>query len=107
MSKPVALVESEKTAIIAAALWPDFIWLATGSLTGLTLERCESLQGRKIILFPDAGAYQQWQQKAAQLNKHLEIKIKVSNWLEQHIKQADLEQGTDLADCLYKSPYPD
>jgi len=106
VNKPVALVESEKTAIIATAFWPDFIWLATGSLSGLTPERCEPLQGRKIILFPDAGAHQQWQQKAEQLNNHLGIKIKVSNWLEEHVNQAGLEKGADLADCLYQSPYP-
>jgi hypothetical protein len=107
VNKSIALVESEKTAIIAAAFWSDFIWLATGSLNGLTLERCRSLKGRRVILFPDAGAYGLWQQKAEQLNNHLGIKIKVSNWLEEHVSQAGLEQGVDLADCLYQSPYPD
>lgn len=29
-NKTVALVESEKTAIICSALMPDYIWLATG-----------------------------------------------------------------------------
>ncbi len=106
LSKPVALVESEKTAIIATAFWPDFIWLATGSLSGLTPERCEPLQGRKVILFPDAGAHQAWQQKAEQLNNHLGIKIKVSTWIEEHVSQAGLEQGVDLADYLAQRPYP-
>lgn len=106
LHKPVALVESEKTAIIAAAFWPDFIWLATGSLNGLTPERCTPLQGRKVILFPDAGAYQSWQQKAEQLNNHLGIKVKVSRWIEQHVSQAGLEKGVDLADYLDQRSYP-
>jgi hypothetical protein len=107
MDQPVALVESEKTAIIAAAYWPDLVWLAVGSLNGLTPERCAPLKGRKVILFPDAGACQQWQESAQKLTKDLGIKIKVSNWLEQHVNQIGLEQGADLADYLYQSPYPD
>lgn len=35
-TKPVALVESEKTAIIASLYLPQFIWLATGGLQNLT-----------------------------------------------------------------------
>jgi hypothetical protein len=106
-NKPVALVESEKTAIIATAFWPNFIWLATGSLSGLTPERCRPLQGRKVILFPDAGACQQWQQKAEQLSRHLGINMKASTWLEEHVSQTGLEQGADLADLLSQRPYPD
>ena len=107
MSKLIALVESEKTAIIATALWPEFIWLATGSLNGLSPERCRPLKGKKVILFPDAGAYGLWQEKAEELNNQLGIKIKVSNWLEEHVNQACLEQGADLADCLSRKLYPD
>jgi len=106
LSKPVALVESEKTAIIATAYWPDFIWLATGSLNGLTLERCAPLQGRKVILFPDQGAYGEWQQAAQMLGKQLGICLRVSPWLEEHASHLALEQGVDLADCLPRSFYP-
>jgi hypothetical protein len=31
-SKPVAIVESEKTAVIASGYLPQFIWLAAGSI---------------------------------------------------------------------------
>lgn len=30
-AKPVAIVESEKTALVAALFIPDFVWLATGN----------------------------------------------------------------------------
>ncbi len=33
-AKPVAVVESEKTALVAALFIPDFIWLATGGMHG-------------------------------------------------------------------------
>lgn len=106
LNQPVALVESEKTAIIATAYWPHFIWMAVGNLNGLTTQRCASLQGRKVILFPDAGAYELWKQKAEELSKPLGIKVKVSNWLEEYVSSAELEQGVDLADYLLQIPYP-
>jgi hypothetical protein len=107
LEQPVALVESEKTAIIATAYWPDFIWLATGSLNGLTPERCAPLQGRKVILFPDQGAYQTWQQAAQMLGKQLGICLRISPWLEEYASHLRLEKGADLADCLPRSLYPD
>ena len=34
--KPVAIVESEKTAIVASLYLPKFIWLAVGSINNLS-----------------------------------------------------------------------
>ena len=106
LNQPVALVESEKTAIIATAYWPHFIWMAVGNLNGLTAERCAPLQGRKVIVFPDAGAYELWKQKSEELRKPLGIKVKVSDWLEEYVSPQELEQGVDLADYLLQIPYP-
>ncbi|MHB9147431.1 MAG: DUF6371 domain-containing protein [Candidatus Amoebophilus sp.] len=106
LKQPVALVESEKTAIIATAYWPGFIWMSVGSLNGLTLERCAPLQGRKVFLFPDAGAYELWKQKAEELSQPLKIKLKVSNWIEKHVSPQGLEYGADLADYLSQILYP-
>jgi hypothetical protein len=100
LHQPVAVIESEKTAIIATACWPTFLWVATGSLTALTPERCACLEGRKVILFPDVGAFPQWSKSAQQLTKELGLWIKVSNWLERHASIQGLAQGIDLADHL-------
>ena len=43
--KPVALVESEKTAIICAGLIPKFIWLATGGKSQRSLAWPDSHHG--------------------------------------------------------------
>lgn len=53
----VALVESEKTALIAALTYPDKIWIAVGSKNNLTPERCKPYIGREVILFPDRDNY--------------------------------------------------
>lgn len=95
-TKIVGIVESEKTAIIASAYLPKFLWLASGSLSNLSEKRCEVLAKRKVVLFPDLGAYEKWQQKGKQLG------FQVSDLLERKAGSIDKEQGYDLADYLTK-----
>lgn len=99
--KPVAIVESEKTAIIASVYYPNLIWLATGSLSNLKPEKLEALKERTVILFPDLNAYAKWKKKADAISaKFPEIVIKVSDLLEQSATETDKETGLDLADYL-------
>ncbi len=56
----VCLVESEKTALVMAALHPDQLWLATCGCSGLSAEKVAPLRGRRVTLFPDSGCYQKW-----------------------------------------------
>ncbi len=95
-TKVVGIVESEKTAIIASAYLPKFLWLASGSLSNLTEKRCEVLAKRKVVFFPDLGAYDKWQQKGKQLG------FQVSDLLERKARSIDKQQGYDLADYLTK-----
>lgn len=56
----VGLVESEKTAIVAAAHFPHYLWLATGG-KDQNIDRAKAvLNGRRVIAFPDADAAQDW-----------------------------------------------
>ena len=50
----IAIVESEKTAIIGSIFRPDLIWMASGGANGLTTEKILSLKERNIILIPDS-----------------------------------------------------
>jgi hypothetical protein len=99
-TKPVAIVESEKTAIIATPYLPDFVWLACGSLSTLTADQCRALTGRKIVLFPDLKGFEKWRESAKQLQTQLDCSIIVSDLLERRASEADKEQGLDLADYL-------
>ena len=54
--KPVAIVEAEKTAVIASMIYDEFVWIATGNLNGLTLAKSKILKDRDIILYPDVGS---------------------------------------------------
>lgn len=48
----VALVESEKTAVICSLLLPECIWLATGGKSQFN-DRLMVPKGRKVTAFPD------------------------------------------------------
>ena len=102
-TKPVAIVESEKTAIIASVFLPQFVWVAVGSLTNLNAEKCSILKGRTVTLFPDLNGFEKWSSKAKELS-HLAI-FTVSDLLERKATEAEKKQGFDLADYLIRFDY--
>jgi hypothetical protein len=102
-TKPVAIVESEKTAVIASVYLPQFIWVAVGSLTNLNAEKCSILKGRTVTLFPDLNGFEKWSSKAKELS-HL-ANFTVSDLLERKATEAEKKQGFDLADYLIKYDY--
>lgn len=104
-TKPVAIVESEKTAVIASVYLPQFIWVAVGSLTNLNAEKCSILKGRTVTLFPDLNGFDKWSSKAKELS-HLAM-FTVSDLLERKATEAEKKQGFDLADYLIKYDYKD
>ena len=99
-NKPVAIVESEKTAVISSVYFPNFIWLAVGSITNLNAEKCKVLAGRSVVLFPDLKAFDKWSEKAKQLSNI--TNFVVSELLETSASDPDRENGFDLADYLLK-----
>lgn len=99
-TKPIAIVEAPATAIVASIYFPQFIWLAAGSLSWLTEKRLASLSGRTVCLFPDLGGFEKWQQKAHELG-HL-ARFTVSDFLERHATDEQRKQGLDLRDFLTK-----
>lgn len=97
---PCALVESEKSAVIASMYFPQFIWLATGSLSNLTDERCRVLKDRKVILFPDLKGYEKWKSKASEIKSLSDYTI--SDLLERKASDEEKSLGLDIADYLLK-----
>lgn len=93
-NKPIAIVESAKTAIVLSTYFPKYIWLAVGGLSLLNKKRLEVLAGRNITLFPDKGAFEKWEKKIVTLSHF--AKFTISDLLER--KNAAV--GTDLADYL-------
>ena len=95
--KTIAVCESEKTAIVMSMFLPEYIWLATGSKGNFKFELLKPVKKRNIIAFPDKGEYNNWLNKATELNA-IGFKIAVSEILE----QTDFENGFDLADYYFE-----
>jgi hypothetical protein len=102
-NKPVAIVESEKTAIIASVYLPQFTWLAAGSLTNLYKEKGKVLSGSNVFLFPDLNCFEKWSMKAKELYDI--SNFVVSDLLEKHATEEERKLGYDLADYLIQYDY--
>lgn len=89
----IAIVESEKTAIIMSLFMPNYLWLATGSKTNFKLEMLNPIKRFKIIAFPDMTEFKSWDKTSKELNK-IGFRIKCSPILE----TKNYPEGFDLAD---------
>ena len=94
--KPIALVESEKTAIICSGLMPQYLWLATGGKSQLSQEKLSVLAGRKTIAFPDIDGYEEWKKTLSAE----EINITVSDILQRYATEEQRKAHIDIADLL-------
>lgn len=89
--KTVCIVESEKTSIICACCYPQYLWLATGGCGNLQKAKLLPLRGRKVVVFPDSGEYQKWNECMA---KSGHTHYHVVDFMERY------EPNTDIADIL-------
>ena len=96
--KPIAIVESEKTAIISSMYLPEFIWLACGSANNLNKAKTKALKGRNVVLFPDLKCFDLWNNKIPQLTSL--VTFRTSTLLKDKATETEKQQGLDLADYL-------
>ena len=103
---PVALVEAEKTAVIAAALCPGPVWLAAGGKNCLNADTCAALKGRSVIAYPDLGAFDTWRQKLADISRCVGFSYELSDLLERIATTEERAEGLDIADYLLQGREP-
>ena len=117
----IAVVESEKTAIIMSELFPEATWLASGGLSQLTAAKLHSLipetpnSGNpppQVVLFPDTDpdgtAYAQWRNVAVEANNLPPFKggpwrVRISDLLERHATDDQKRRKIDIADFVVES----
>ena len=100
--KPIAIVESEKSAIICSYFMPEYVWLSAGNINGLSIEKFKVLKGRKVILFPDLNkGYEIWKKKANEFKDITDIKT--SDYLQRIATPEQVINGLDLADYLIET----
>ncbi len=102
----VMIVESEKTAIICHHFMPDYVWLATGGKHGcFNSEAVKVLRGRDVTLFPDLGAYEDWDNKLTMLRAVCNS-VSINDYLESVATDVQHNQGLDIADFLLMTDTP-
>ena len=94
--KPVALCESEKTAILMSILAPKYTWIASGGSNMLNIQRLMRLS-RLDFVSPDQGQFELWEKQTAFL-KGREMDTRV----EKAFRSGIVEKGDDILD-LYLS----
>ena len=103
--RTVAVVESEKTAVIMSVLKPDCLWLATGGKTELSVAKLKPLCQHKVILFPDTDengqTYREWYDIAEAAGDVYGHPFTVSSLLEQHATPTQKAAKIDLVDYLF------
>ena len=103
----IAIVESEKTAIILSEKFPDFIWLSCGGLQMFKPELLAPLVNHKVVVFPDTDetgeAYKQWLAVLQQAQRQYVFKypLRISRLLENHASLEQKQQKIDLVDFLF------
>ena len=91
----IAIVESEKTAVIMSIVLPQFIWLATGNKQNLKPDFLKPIKKRNVVVYPDKGEFDYWSKKAEEMNTN-GFRISVSDLIENQ----NYKQGFDLADLF-------
>lgn len=97
-SKPIAIVESEKSAIIGTLFMPSYIWIATAGATNLSPDRMEAdaLRGRELHIFPDTDHMAEWSAVADRLRES-GFKVK---YRDEVMKQFPPASKLDIADII-------
>lgn len=102
--RSIAVVESEKTAVICSQYMPEYVWLACGGLGRLTPEMFKPLKGHRIIVFPDTDpkgeTHRQWSRICKDASLLIGRPIFVSNILERHSTEDQKQRKIDIADFL-------
>lgn len=94
----VAIVESEKSALLGTLVYPEHTWLATGGKENLTPYKTCALVNRTVILFPDVDAYDDWKERARHL--FLPKRVIVSGLLQRVANAEEREKKIDIGDWL-------
>ena len=93
--KPVALCESEKTAILMSIFMPEYTWVASGGSEMLNLKRLNELP-RLDMVFPDNGQLEKWGQKTRIFtNRQMDLSV------DRAVESRLISEGDDILDLWF------
>lgn len=96
----VCLTEGEKTAVICAMVFPQFVWVSCGGKGMFSAERCKALTGCNVIVYADAEATEEWREKMKNINYCRSIRL--SDWA----KEEAPGSKRDIADLIMEQRKP-
>ncbi len=94
---PIAVVEGGKGAVIMSIIRPDYIWLSAESQSGLSINKCKSIQEFDVTLYPDHDAYEGWSRTAEKYG--FEISRDAEIWFEKGL----IEKGEAIDDYYLRN----
>ena len=104
-NRPIAIVESEKTACMMMKYHPYFLWLATGSANMLNPAKLYAIRDREIYLFPDQKQFDYWDKIMGRIKeRYIDIDISISRECEIWFENGLIKEGDDIAD-YYNNKY--
>lgn len=93
--KPVALCESEKTAILMSVFMPEYTWVASGGSEMINLQRLNELP-RLDMVFPDNGQFEKWEQKTRIFaGRQMDLSV------DRAVKDGLIDEGDDVLDLWF------
>lgn len=104
----IAIVESEKTAVILSELIPEFLWMSCGGLQMFKPELLAPLVNHKVVIFPDTDetgdTYRRWADIALQASKLYQFRypLRISRLLEDHATVSQKQRKIDIADFIFE-----
>ena len=102
-TESVALVESEKTALIMSILVPQTTWLATGGKQNFKHEMLWTICEQDVAVYPDADALDNWSRKMEQLNREHGYRFFIPNWYREKCTTEAIARKMDIADMMLEA----
>ena len=105
---PIAIVESEASAVVLSELFPESLWMAYATEPHLQMDLFQPLEGRTVTIYPRTDPYMSnylfFDELAASVRRQYpSINISVSPILEDNATDDQKSRCIDLLDFIFKS----
>ena len=103
----VAIVESERSAVVLSELFPECIWMAYSYPSNFTVDKLAPLQGCVVSIYPHTDptgcTYVSFLELADQARRLYDIDLSVVSLLEEHASEEQKERCIDILDFITES----
>lgn len=104
---PISIVESESSAIVLSALFPETIWLAYATTSHLVPDLFAPLEGHIVTIYPNTDPtlsnYLFFQDLVTLTQQQYDLDITISPLLEDNATPTQKDRNIDLLDYLKES----